>query len=176
MTVRVLALLLVVLAVPAAVCSAQTVSFRLGPGVAYAERSGWSGLAAVEVRERALVVRASGHLLYVPHGVAEAGFAGVFVGVSPSVRSSAVRPYFLATLSRGVDFREADALTTVGVAAGVDALGSPLFAEIGYANSLQRAHPLHYTLPEHQVMLCAGLRLGRSPAAGNAGPAGGEGR
>ncbi len=155
------AVLLFALALPVSQGAAQPVSFRLGPGLAYADGAGWSGLVALEARWRVLIVRADAHMVYVPGGIAEIGYAGVAVGGAPIVRSPTLRPYVLATVSRGADLREADELTTVGLAAGADLLRYHLFGELRYENSLQRSDPFHYTLPEHQLTLCFGVRLGR---------------
>lgn len=161
MTCRLATPVLILLSTLVAEASAHTVSLRVGPGIAYADGKGWSGLLALEARWRVLVLRADTHMLYVPV-VAEVGHAGVAAGAAPLIRHSAVRPYVLATVSRGIDIREGDEFTTAGVAAGLDWLRSRFFAELRYENSLQRADPLHYTLPEHQWTLCAGLRIGRS--------------
>jgi len=75
------------------------------------------------------------------------------------------RAYLLATLSKGLDIREADEVTAVGVAAGVDFTPSHLFAEFRYEYASQPASPRHAILPVHQLTLCAGLRIGRSSPA-----------
>jgi hypothetical protein len=160
MAARLPAAVLIVLAALAAKVSAQTISLSIGPGIAYADGQGRSALVAFETHWRVLLVRADARVVCVPDGVAEVGYAGVAAGAAPVVRGAGVRPYALAAVSRGVDFREADELTTVGVAAGLDWCRSHLFAELRYENSLQRSDPFHYRLPEHQWTLCGGLRLG----------------
>ena len=162
MTGRLLATCAIALCALRTQSSAQTINFRIGPGVAYADRQGRTGLLALEAHWRVLIVRADAHAVYVPDGVAEIGYAGVAVGAAPAVTSTGLRPYLLATIARGVDIREADALTAIGLAAGVDAPRAHLFAELRYENSLQRSDPFHYTLPEHQVTAYLGLRIGRS--------------
>jgi hypothetical protein len=136
--------------------------------MAWADGLGRTGLLALEAGWRRLIVRTDARLVYIPAGIAEIGYAGVAVGATPLAGVSTVRPYVLATVSRGADLREADLLTTVGLAGGVDLLRAHVFVEVCYENSLQRSDPFHYTLPEHQLTFCMGLHLERSaePAAG----------
>jgi hypothetical protein len=157
MTYRVHAISILTLCALATPLRAQTLALRIGPGVAYADDVGWSRLVALELHHQALVVRADAHGVYVPGGNASIAYAGGAAGIA--FPRAAVRPCLLATVAWGVDAREGDATSAVGVVAGLD-LRPHLFAEVRYENSLQRSDPFYYTLPEHQVTATVGIRLG----------------
>src|SRR5882672_642785 len=140
---------------------AQGVAIRLGAGPAYASGIGVAGLAAFEARGGAVIFRADGRFVSVGDK-AQVAYGGAALGLATSKPGATLRPYVLATLARGVDVREFDPATAVGIALGVDrARPGGLFAELRYEHSSPRENPTpYYRLPRNQLTVSGGLRIG----------------
>src|SRR5687767_5750111 len=134
MNTRILCMLFVLLGSATGSAAAQDFGLRLAAGPAYGHEFGGAGLTAAQITYNRLLVRADLQAtLTGPSASWERSVRALTLGASAGITSDVTAPlhwYVLASVSDGLDLREADQVTTIGVLAGWEAPSVPLFAEL----------------------------------------------
>jgi hypothetical protein len=160
MSTRTLCILVMLLFAATGRAAAQDFGLKLAAGPAHGHEFGGAALAAAQVRYNRLLVRADLQLTATGESASWERSARVLsLGASAGIASdvtAASRWYALASVSDGLDLREADKVTALGALVGWEAPSVPLFTELRYEHWLQRG-VRHYDLPGNTVRLLIGL-------------------
>lgn len=140
--------------------AAQDFGLRLAAGPVYDREPGLGVLAAAQLTRGGLLARVDMQLTMTgPSADWERSARVLMLGASAGViGGDAARWYILGSASDGLDLREADKISALGVALGYELAAVPLFAEVRYEHWLQRGVE-HYDLPGNSIRLLVGLTI-----------------